>query len=155
MFVVCLKSYISESHIHIFYQTTEGISIISVTIGRIDIRYEMIDINRADMEFFIILPRAKISKLPASAFFLEILAYLMQKLDHIKPSNQGQMAFKMPICGNNATYCGILSQNLIIQSSFEGFPKSFHNLTEFFREQCSRARAKFHVCNRVTWHITI
>ena len=56
------------------------------------------------------------------------------------------MTLKVPICGNDATFCGILSKNSLPEPSFEEFHKYFHNLTEFFREQCSRARAKFHVC---------
>ena len=59
------------------------------------------------------------------------------------------MALKVLICGNDATYCGKFSKNLLPHPSFEGFHKSFHNLTEFFREQCSRARAKFHVCHKM------
>ena len=59
-------------------------------------------------------------------------------IDNINRSNQGILDLKVPICGNYATFCGILSKNLLPQPSFEEFHKSFHNLTEFFREQCSR-----------------
>ena len=55
-------------------------------------------------------------------------------------------AFNMPICGNNATFCGILSKNLFPHTSFGEYHKSFHNLTEFFRNQGLHARAKLHVC---------
>ena len=66
-------------------------------------------------------------------------------INNINSLNQGKIALNMPICGNHATFCGKLSKNLLPQPSFVEFHKFFHNLTEFFREQCSHARAKFHV----------
>ena len=39
-------------------------------------------------------------------------------------------------------------ENLIQQPNFEAFRISFHNQSQIFREQCSHARAIFHVCAR-------
>ena len=45
-------------------------------------------------------------------------------------STQGKMAIQMAICGNDATFCEKLSQNLLTQPTFEEFHKSFHNPTD-------------------------
>ena len=44
------------------------------------------------------------------------------------------MVLKVPIFGNDATFCGILSNNLLPQPSFDEFHKSFNNLTYVFAE---------------------
>ena len=97
--------------------------------------------KRADMEFCIIIPRAKIGSLSASAKCSGFLATIY----NINSSNQLNLAFKVIIWGNYATFCGIILKNLFSQPSFE----EFHNMPEFFCEQCSCARSKFHVCRRV------
>ena len=63
----------------------------------------------------------------------------------INAPNPGEMALKVSICGNNTKFCEKSSANWIPQPNFDVFHKSFHNLTQIFREQYSPARAIFHV----------
>ena len=85
------------------------------------------------MEFFIILPGAKIDNLPASTIFSLFVSQFMATIDNTNSSNQLEMALKMPFCGNDAKFCGKLSEKLLPQPSFEEFHKSF----------------QFHVCDMV------
>ena len=81
------------------------------------------------MEFCIILPRAKIGKVAASAKNLGFFSLFIATQHNISTSYHRKRALKVPICGNNATLYG---------------KHSYHFLPE--QEQCSCARAKIHVC---------
>ena len=44
------------------------------------------------------------------------MSLFIATIDNIDSPNQGKMALKMPICGNDAKFCGKLSKNLLPQS---------------------------------------
>ena len=67
--------------------------------------------------------------------FFWVLSLIIATIDNINQSNQWKITVDMPISGNNATFCGKHSKNLLPQPSFEEFHKSFHNLKELFRKQ--------------------
>ena len=100
-----------------------------------------------DMEFCIILLRANMGNIWASAIFWECFSLSIATLCNINASNQGEVALKVLVFGNNTSFCGKSSVNWLPHPNFDVFHKSFHNLTIVFREQCSRARRKLHVCS--------
>ena len=103
------------------------------------------------MEFYIILPRAKIWNLIASAKNV-LWSRICKTIKKIKIKHILLNALQIINYEDNPTIIlWKFSKLWTSKLKLDSFHKSFHNPTKIFREHCSHARAVFHVFVSLGW----